>query len=486
MPTCKICLRNFQNPRFNTPRICVCGRCVNLLNEYKEVAEPSYAEVGEMLRRGMHKNVRADSSPDAPIWKQKQAQRTLENFESEYQAALPGWTKRLLRNENNRRKIFKIIRAERRGLLHFDRPHGWGYPSNWKDVAQRIRSLDHYRCVICGAQDSELHVHHIVYVSNFGTHRQENLATLCKACHEAEHGKNLDFGETLLTDNLKPTANKPSVKTESINEYDVPSDGQKDSSPKRISVPINQKNNILPAAPNKEVKPITKVEADHLVILHQDETRPYDNQITKRDASKVNGSPNTQYASAEQPVAKTIFAFIGFAFIVIFFFNLLKNAGQDSGCNRMNNKYTSPPLSQSPRSYPAQSSSLSFQHAATDYEIIQSEKIPMKNRNANIMQKKAEGHYAIKQTEKEKRFIGSEITISLENVEIKDALNLIAQTIGENIIVEKDVSGIISVNVQQPEPWDKIFRKIINDNDLVAKFQGDSIQVFHKNSSRNQ
>lgn len=195
MPTCKICLRSFKHLRYRSPRICICGRCTNSLNEYKEVAEASYSAIGELLRTGMLRRAHEDSSPHAPLWRQEKAQRVLANFDREYQSALPDWTTRLLADPKNTDRAFKIIRAHRRGLLHYDRPHGWGYPTNWRDVAAKIRALDGYKCIVCGAQSTELHVHHIIYASNFGTHQKHNLVTLCRRCHEDEHETVFDFGE---------------------------------------------------------------------------------------------------------------------------------------------------------------------------------------------------------------------------------------------------------------------------------------------------
>jgi 5-methylcytosine-specific restriction endonuclease McrA len=198
MPTCKICLRTFNHLRFRSERICVCGRCVNSINGYREVAEASYKELGDLLRSGMLRSAHVDTAPHAPQWRQDRAQRRLANFEIEFSRELPEWINTLVANPENRRKTFKIVRAHRRGLLHFDRPHGWGYPANWPHVAARIRQMDEFACLNCGARDTELHVHHIIYASNFGTHQQQNLVTLCRGCHEAEHERVFDFGENLV------------------------------------------------------------------------------------------------------------------------------------------------------------------------------------------------------------------------------------------------------------------------------------------------
>ncbi|TXI47333.1 MAG: HNH endonuclease [Lysobacter sp.] len=204
MPTCKICLRKFQKLRYRSPRICICGHCTNSLNDYREVAEYSFKSIGDLLKTGMLKNAHADSSPGAPKWRQERGQKILANFDVEFKAALPLWTNKLLANPENRSKEFKIARAYRRGLLHFDRPIGWGYPNNWREVSANIRALDGYSCISCGAVNTELHVHHVVYVSNFGTHQKNNLVTLCRRCHEEEHETVFDFGEDLLSPESLP------------------------------------------------------------------------------------------------------------------------------------------------------------------------------------------------------------------------------------------------------------------------------------------
>lgn len=206
MPTCKICLRDFKSLRFESARVCVCGRCTNDLNNYKEVAEEAYQTARELLLRGMLRRATIEvSSEDIPFWKQSAAERILGNLDAEVNRALPKWINKLVADESNRDKIFKIIRAHRRGLLHFDRPYRWGYPCNWKEVAHEIRRLDQFACISCSAIEVELHVHHIVYASNFGTHQKTNLVTLCRKCHEKEHERIFDFGENMSSSDEIPS-----------------------------------------------------------------------------------------------------------------------------------------------------------------------------------------------------------------------------------------------------------------------------------------
>ena len=192
---CAICLQDFKSLRFNTRRIKICGRCVNSLNEYKEVAEHSINELKERLLVGILTKAQREICADLPEWKRNKASKILENPEKEFRKALPGWLNKMAADKTKTQKEYKILRACRRHLLHEDPPRSSDYPSNWKAVAKNIRIADQLSCVVCKQTDTEIHVHHIVYLSNFGTHAQENLVSLCKTCHEDEHERELDFDE---------------------------------------------------------------------------------------------------------------------------------------------------------------------------------------------------------------------------------------------------------------------------------------------------
>jgi TPR repeat protein len=52
-----------------------------------------------------------------------------------------------------------------------------------------IKSQDSHACVICqkSSAQSELHVHHIIPLSKYGTNQPQNHVTLCYSCHEKQH-----------------------------------------------------------------------------------------------------------------------------------------------------------------------------------------------------------------------------------------------------------------------------------------------------------
>ena len=188
---CQICLSKFKDPKFRSSRITICGRCANDLNSYREPAETAYNIAREWLRRGILR--RLITSTTTPL----EQERTLQRLEKEVDRALPEWINKLAADKSKKTKTHKIIRAHRRGLL-FMSSHGQQvHPKDWDSVAKNIRKLYKCTCVACSARDCELRVHHILYGSNFGTNQRHNLITLCRQCHENEHERVFDFGESI-------------------------------------------------------------------------------------------------------------------------------------------------------------------------------------------------------------------------------------------------------------------------------------------------
>lgn len=209
MPTCRICKHTFKALRFQTEHIDICTRCVNTLNESPEPASKAQARLAEMLARGMRRNAERDLESEED-WKRRKARWTLDHFEDALVKALPDWITKLLASPENSTRDFKIMRAHRRGLLRMD---GFAdYPGNWAEVARGIRARDHMRCTACSATDFILDVHHIVYLSKHGTNQQHNLITLCRPCHQAEHGREFDGPEAKDPESISPIQPPPGAR----------------------------------------------------------------------------------------------------------------------------------------------------------------------------------------------------------------------------------------------------------------------------------
>ena len=59
-------------------------------------------------------------------------------------------------------------------------------PLSYESLRQQILSRDGWRCQSCGTMKN-LEVHHRKFRSHSGSDSEENLITLCSACHARAH-----------------------------------------------------------------------------------------------------------------------------------------------------------------------------------------------------------------------------------------------------------------------------------------------------------
>lgn len=104
MATCKICLRTFQHLRYKSSRVCICGRCTNDLNKYKQVAEDAYDEARQMLERGIIQRAENDLYSEKPQWILDRAVLVLADPARDIARALPGWVNKLVADNSNRKR----------------------------------------------------------------------------------------------------------------------------------------------------------------------------------------------------------------------------------------------------------------------------------------------------------------------------------------------------------------------------------------------
>lgn len=60
-------------------------------------------------------------------------------------------------------------------------------PEPYEALRQVVLNRDGWRCQSCGTM-SNLEVHHRQFRSHSGADSEENLITLCTACHNESHG----------------------------------------------------------------------------------------------------------------------------------------------------------------------------------------------------------------------------------------------------------------------------------------------------------
>jgi 5-methylcytosine-specific restriction endonuclease McrA len=61
-------------------------------------------------------------------------------------------------------------------------------PSLYRELSRKVMARDKWRCQSCGCS-SNLQIHHINPRSSLGDDVEQNLITLCMACHEKIHLK---------------------------------------------------------------------------------------------------------------------------------------------------------------------------------------------------------------------------------------------------------------------------------------------------------
>ena len=61
-------------------------------------------------------------------------------------------------------------------------------PVAYEDLRLRVLRRDNWRCQSCGGM-SNLEVHHQRFRSHSGEDSEDNLITLCSACHSEAHGR---------------------------------------------------------------------------------------------------------------------------------------------------------------------------------------------------------------------------------------------------------------------------------------------------------
>ena len=80
--------------------------------------------------------------------------------------------------------VAKLINPDIQGI---DYQQGQTY--GFEDVRYFVFARDNYTCQICKKKNKILQTHHIVYRSEGGTDRADNLLTVCTDCHTADNHK---------------------------------------------------------------------------------------------------------------------------------------------------------------------------------------------------------------------------------------------------------------------------------------------------------
>jgi hypothetical protein len=109
------------------------------------------------------------------------------------------------RHQNRLRPFEERVENAKQNLSQIDKSYNteWSstcetfndYPPDWKDRCAMAKSRDGHSCTECGypagfqRRTRELHIHHIIPLSEGGTNELDNLITLCHICHRKVDSK---------------------------------------------------------------------------------------------------------------------------------------------------------------------------------------------------------------------------------------------------------------------------------------------------------
>ena len=87
------------------------------------------------------------------------------------------------------RRYIKYINAIQKKLIAGQTKVIRPSDDEWKLIRRGIISEDEFQCKLCSRKKDELHVHHIIPLSKYGTNDLNNLILLCRKCHIRIHPK---------------------------------------------------------------------------------------------------------------------------------------------------------------------------------------------------------------------------------------------------------------------------------------------------------
>jgi len=74
------------------------------------------------------------------------------------------------------------------------------------------------------------------------------------------------------------------------------------------------------------------------------------------------------------------------------------------------------------------------------------------------------------------RYSGEPISLKLVEVSLVDFFRLISEVSGLNILIDPDVSGTVSLNMEQV-PWDQLLDFVLQSHGLVRRIEGNLVRI---------
>ena len=125
------------------------------------------------------------------------------------------------------KKVFEVSQFDtalmKNPALINERVRHWGYQKGFNyeygSRKEAVLNRDNYTCQLCGKKHVRLEVHHIIFRSNGGTDDENNLITLCEACHKGIHDGIIILDKKPKKMNLKHATHMSIIRSQLLKAY---------------------------------------------------------------------------------------------------------------------------------------------------------------------------------------------------------------------------------------------------------------------------
>ncbi len=103
--------------------------------------------------------------------------------------------------------------------------------------------------------------------------------------------------------------------------------------------------------------------------------------------------------------------------------------------------------------------------------------LPLKQETAYekvLLDEKDAGIYYSKPS---RRYTGEKIALDFYDTDIKNVFRILKEVSGQNLAVDKDVTGKVTLSFDKPVPWDQVLDLVLKMNQLGRIYEGDIIRV---------
>ena len=125
------------------------------------------------------------------------------------------------------KKVFEVSQFDtalmKNPALINEKVKHWGYQKGFNyeygSRKEAVLNRDNYTCQLCGKKHIRLEVHHIIFRSNGGTDDENNLITLCEACHKGIHDGIIILNKKPKKMNLKYATHMSIIRSQLLKAY---------------------------------------------------------------------------------------------------------------------------------------------------------------------------------------------------------------------------------------------------------------------------